>query len=247
MKSCTVMVARAALSVGLLLSAAGAPGSAAGWNDAAAASEQGGAITAITGRDAKSRALYISLIADMQRSGKAHAALAHLDAFEKLHPRAEDAAVLRAACLVDLADYSGASTIYTRLLRGREAAAASAGLGRIEALNGRWPRAAERYAQAVAKAPTSATYLNDYGFALLRAGKPGEALFRLRQAAELAPADTRVRNNLVLALAASGDRSGAERLLAAVPDETQRAELSAEIAAEAQRTAAAAIPAPAGN
>jgi Flp pilus assembly protein TadD len=55
-------------------------------------------------------------------------------------------------------------------------------------------------------------------------------VFRLRQAAELAPADMRVRGNLVLALAASGDAEGARRLLAGIPDQAERAAIEAELA-----------------
>ena len=124
----------------------------------------------------------------MRRSGKPHGALAHLDAFGELYPRSEQASVLRADCLVDVQDYA-ASAIYRKLMWSPQAAAA-AGLGRIDALGGRWDRAADYYAQAVEAEPTSPVYLNDYGFALLKSGKADQALLRLRQAAELAPAET---------------------------------------------------------
>lgn len=185
----------------------------------------------ITGRDARSRALYLALIEDLRKSGKAHAALAHLDAFDRQFPSAADAAILRGDCLVDLQDYGQAAAIYRSLLKGPAAPAAHAGLGRVAALGDRWAEAAEHYAGAVALAPTSAAYLNDYGFALLNAGRPADAVFRLRQAAELAPSDARVRGNLVLALAADGKEAEARGLLAGLPDRVQRAELEAELAA----------------
>lgn len=183
---------------------------------------------AITGRDAKSRALYLALIENLRKSGQVHAALAHLDAFDRQFPRARDAAVLRGNCLVDLKQYEAASTVFQRLARSGEAAAAYAGLGRIEALNERWAGAAGNYALAVQRAPTSSAYLSDYGFVLLRAGRAGEAVFRLRQAVQLAPGDTRARNNLVLALAASGDEVEARRLLSTIPA-AERAEIEAEL------------------
>lgn len=187
-------------------------------------------VAPITGRDAQSRALYLSLIEDLRRSGKAHAALAHLDAFDRQFPRAPDAAILRGDCLVDLKDYAAATAVYRGLLTGPQAAAAHAGLGRVEALNARWSAAADHYAQAVAVAPTATTYLNDLGFALLNAGRTADALFRLRQAAELAPGDTRVRGNLALALAASGDAAGARQMVSTIPDASERAEIEAELA-----------------
>lgn len=199
--------------------------------------------TAITGRDARSRALYLSLIENLRKSGQVHAALAHLDAFDRQFPRAEDAAMLRGNCLVDIADYAGATAVFQRLTQGRQAAAAFAGLGRIAALAERWPDAAAHYARAVHLAPTAPAYLSDYGFVLLRAGRAGEAVFRLRQAAQLAPGDLRARNNLILALAASGDEPGARRLLASVTDPTQRAQVEAELAKAKVAASAAATPA----
>lgn len=191
---------------------------------------------AITGRDPRSQALYLALIENLRKSGQVHAALAHLDAFERQFPRSDAAGILRGNCLVDIQDYAGAAAAFGKLLRGPRAAAALAGLGRIEALNERWASAATHYARAVQLAPTSAAYLSDYGFVLLRAGKPADAVFRLRQAVELAPGDTRARSNLVLALAAAGDEPAARRMLATLTDATQRAEIEAELAKPAAAT-----------
>ena len=186
------------------------------------------------GKSPQSRALYLKLIGDLAQSGQTHAALAHLDSFDKMYPQSDDAAILRGNCLVTIADYAAAATVYGRLVRGREAAAAYAGLGRIDALAGRWSASLPHYAQAVRIAPTSPLYLNDYGFALLRAGNAADAVFRLRQAAELAPNDPRPRSNLVLALAANGDEAGARRLLATLPDPAQRREIEAELVARSK-------------
>lgn len=186
--------------------------------------------TAITGSDARSRALYLALIENLRNSGQVHAALAHLDAFDRQFPRAEDAALLRANCLTDIGRHGEAAVVLQRLLRGRHAAAAYAGLGRIDALGERWAAAAANYALAVQRAPTAPAYLSDYGFVLLRGGRAADAVFRLRQAVELAPGDMRARNNLILALTASGDSTSARRLLASVADAGQRAELETELA-----------------
>lgn len=183
----------------------------------------------ITGQDQRSRTLYLGLIERLRDAGQVHAALAHLDAYDRQFPRSADAALLRGNCLVDIARYDEAAASFQRLLRGSHAAAAHAGLGRIEALGERWATAAAHYARAVELAPTAPVYLSDYGFVLLRGGRPGDAVFRLRQAVELSPGDARARNNLVLALAASGDEPAARRLLAEVTDAGQRAELEAEL------------------
>lgn len=194
----------------------------------------------ITGRDAPSRDVYLGLIRNLRSGGQVHAALAHLDAFDRQFPRSEAAALLRGDCLTDIARYAEAQVVFTRLLRSKTSAAvAHAGLGRIAALGERWSEAANHYAQAVARAPTLPAYLSDYGFVLLRAGRAADAVFRLRQAVELAPGDSRARNNLILALAASGDAPAAQRLLATVTDPQQRADVEAELA---RRTASAATP-----
>ncbi|WP_419816565.1 tetratricopeptide repeat protein [Glacieibacterium sp.] len=182
------------------------------------------------------------MINDMRQSGRTHAALAHLDAFDLQYPRSNDAAVMRADCLVDIKAFVEAATIYRKLLKTETAAAAYAGLGRIEGLNDRWAGAVSEFGQAVARAPTSSTYLNDYGYALLKAGNLEQALFRTRQAAELAPTDVRARNNLILALSATGDAAGAAALLAAITDPVERADVRAAIAAAATTTAASATP-----
>ena len=185
---------------------------------------------ALTGTDARSRALYLTLIRNLRREGQAHAALAHLDAFDRQFPRSDDAALLRGDCLIDIARYDAAAAVLQKLTRGKQAAAAYAGLGRIDALGERWAAAAANYALAVQRAPTTAAYLSDYGFVLLRAGRPRDAVFRLRQAMELDAGDGRARNNLILALWASGDDVAARQLLARVTDPQQKAELEAELA-----------------
>lgn len=184
----------------------------------------------------QSRQLYLDLIAGMRRTGRIHAALAHLDAFDKQYPNSADALVLRGDCLVDLKDYAGAQIVYGQLLKGKEAAAAHAGLGRIEASGGRWAEASAQFKLAVGLAPTKPDYLSDYGFALLQSGDQADALFRIRQAAELAPADTRVRNNLIIALAANGSDAEAQSLLSAITDPVERHEIEA-LAAQATTTA----------
>jgi Flp pilus assembly protein TadD len=197
------------------------------------------------GRSPRSRALYLALISDMRRSGKTYAALAHLDAFDKLYPRATDAAVLRGDCLVDIGSYADAQAIYRKLLKTRgTAASAYAGLGRIDGLNGHWVDAAGNFNLAVNEDPTNPNYLNDYGYALLRQGTPDQALFRIRQASELAPGDVRVRNNLILVLAATGDKAGSRALLDSIPDQAERAEMQAAITAQSPKPALPVVVAP---
>ncbi|ODP37705.1 tetratricopeptide repeat protein [Sphingomonas turrisvirgatae] len=211
------------------------------WGTAAASGQDGAAPPAtLTGTDARSRSLYLTLIRNLRRAGQVHAALAHLDAFDRQFPRSDDAALLRGDCLTDIARHAEAAAVFQKLTRGKQAAAAAyAGLGRIDALSERWAAAAANYALAVQRAPTMAAYLSDYGFVLLRAQRPRDAVFRLRQAVELDAGDARARNNLILALAASGDDAAARQLLATVADPQQKADLEAELARPAVAAATA--------
>src|SRR5690606_36370718 len=60
--------------------------------------------------------LYLKLIADLRASGRTHAALAHLDEYDRSYPRDVRAAILRAHCLTDIGAFEQATAIYRRLL-----------------------------------------------------------------------------------------------------------------------------------
>ena len=172
-------------------------------------------------------AAYLKLIAEMRASGRPRAALAHLDAFEVKNPKDNAARLLRADCLVDVQQYAAARQVYDGLIKSPYGAAAWAGLGRISALEGDWIAAATGFGEAVKREPINAAYIGDLGFALLRAGDVQAALFRLRQAGELAPDSSTVRNNLILALEADSQAAAARRLLDQVKDPKEREEIAA--------------------
>lgn len=169
------------------------------------------------------RELHLKLIRDLRESGRVHAALAHLDDYDSRYPRDLQAALLRADCLVDIGAYDQAEVIYRRLLRSRNAAAAAyAGLGRAAGLRGDWAAASDHFGEAVRRSPLAVVYLSDLGYALLKSGDPEAAVFRLRQATELAPGEPKARNNLVLALEAAGQTEAAARLWAQVTEPADR-------------------------
>jgi Flp pilus assembly protein TadD len=181
----------------------------------------------------RQRKLYLDVIEGLRREGRAHAALAHLDAFDAAFPGDAGARILRADCLVAIDDLTAAETIYREQLEGRAADQAEAGLGRIEARRGRWDAAVAAFEQAVKRRPVQAAYLNDLGFALVMAGRAGDGLFRLRQAAELVPDDAKVRNNLIIALMSADRTDEADRLLEAVTDPRERKEVRAILTSHA--------------
>lgn len=207
-------VIRGLAASGLVLALAGA-------SPALAAPAKPGAAVAATPE------MHLKLISELRASGRPRAALAHLDAYDAKTPRSPRAQVLRADCLVDVGQYDAAQAVYARLLKGPEASAAYAGLGRVAALRGDWKAAAAQFAQAVQRNPVDAPMVSDLGFALLRAGDTAGAVFRLRQAAELAPDNPVIRNNLILAYEADGDEEAARRLLAQVKSADDRKAIAA--------------------
>ncbi len=178
-----------------------------------------------------SKKLYLTMIADMRTRGRPWAALAHLDEFDRLYGRDAQAAVLRGDALLDVEDLAGAEAAYRGQLKGAEAAPAYRGLGRIASRRQDWPEAAKMFAEAVRRAPTTPNYVSDLGYALLKSGDRQGAVFRLRQAHDLAPEDPVIRNNLILALNALGDEAAVKEATARLSAEDRKA-VAAMIAAE---------------
>ncbi len=157
----------------------------------------------------RTRKLFLGVVAALRQQGRASAALAFLDDYDRSYPRDPRAQLLRADCLVDLGQPAAAAALYQRLQDGRrldgaQEAAAYAGLGQTAAASGHWAEAAQNFAQATRRAPSNVAYLNNQGYALLRAGDAAQAEFSLRKAAELDPANLQSRNNLVLCLRQEG-------------------------------------------
>jgi Flp pilus assembly protein TadD len=175
----------------------------------------------------KRRGLYLATIQSLRKQGLVHAALAHLDAFDLAFPRDAQAQVLRADCLTDIGAYAEAAALYRKLATGPVGDQAEAGLGRIAARQDDWTAAAEAFGRAARRAPINISYLNDLGFALLKAGRADEGLFRLRQALELSPGDALARNNLIVALRQAGRAEEAARMVAAIADPAERASVEA--------------------
>jgi Flp pilus assembly protein TadD len=175
----------------------------------------------------KRRGLYLATIQSLRKQGMVHAALAHLDAFDQAFARDPQAQVLRADCMTDIGAYAEAAVIYRKLVAGPAGDQAESGLGRIAARQGDWAGAAEAFGRAVKRQPINIPYLNDLGFALLKAGRADDGLFRLRQALELSPNDALARNNLIVALRLAGRGDEAVRLVGAITDPSERASVEA--------------------
>jgi tetratricopeptide (TPR) repeat protein len=152
----------------------------------------------------RTRQLFLGVVAALRQQGRASAALAFLDDYDRSYPNDPRAQRLRADCLMDVGQQAAAEPIYRRLLDGPEEAAAQAGLGQAAAAGGRWAEAARAFGQAAKLEPSTVRYLNNQGYALLRANDAAQAEFVLRKAAQLDPGNLQTRNNLILCLEREG-------------------------------------------
>lgn len=184
------------------------------------------------------RTLYLSLIREARIDGRARAALAYLDDFDRQYPRDRDALVLRINCLLDIGQTGEAESLLKRVAPTLRDAGLLEVRGHVAAARGDWPQAARDYAAALEASPASPMIGNALGYAQLRSGDGAQAVESLKSAHDLAPREAVIRNNLALALTLSGRQAEAEALLATVRDAGARAQVRRDVASEAARLSA---------
>jgi tight adherence protein D len=155
--------------------------------------------------------LHLELIEKMLEGGRAHAALAHLDALEPEAKAAPSAQLLRAEALRRMGQTENARRVYESLLVTEAAAPAWRGLALIKVDQGDLATAVDWLRKARDLQPTAARYRNDLGYALILRGDLDAAKIELVTALELDGAK-RAARNLVLLMLLQGDDAGAERL-----------------------------------
>lgn len=155
-------------------------------------------------QDARSPALYLSVIEQLIENGKAYAALAHLDEYERAYGHAPWARKLRADAKFALGAISESETDYQAISKGDLAGYGKNGLGRIAAVRGNWDLAARNFQEAVRAQPTNSEFLRDFGQALQKLGRVEEAELNLRKAEELSPSNPAIMANLGNLAAGSG-------------------------------------------
>lgn len=101
-----------------------------------------------------------------------------------------------------------AEEVFRALVEECHSARAYHGLGLVHLKQDRLDQGLAHLATAREKAPSSADVRSDYGYALLLSGRPGDAVFELRTALELADGKGAVRQNLAAAYLINGDRAG---------------------------------------
>lgn len=178
---------------------------------------------------AVTEAVHRDLVRGMLEQNQNYAALAHIEALRAQDGDDAQLRWLEAEARRRLGQTQAAEQLYRGLLQGPLAGEAWHGLGLLLA-----PQDAAQGIAALREAarhlPTDAEVRNDLGYALLRAGRYGEALPELATAVELAPALTRARNNLVVLMMLQGDEDAVSRL-------AREADLSAQTLATLRREA----------
>jgi len=155
--------------------------------------------------------LHLELIEKMLEDGRAHAALAHLDALPPDEAAAPSARLLRAEALRRTHQLDAAWKVYEPLLITEAAAAAWRGLALIKAEQGDLETSVAWLRRARDLQPTAARIRNDLGYALLLRGELEPARIELVTALEL-ESSRRTARNLVLVLLLEDQLDGAQRL-----------------------------------
>ncbi len=153
--------------------------------------------------------LRLSLVEDELHADRPRAALAYLDALPTGLKEDPQAVYLRAEAFRAVADYGNAKGLYQALSAGCLAGAAYRGLGLIAAARHDLDGALHNLEQARALLSADPRVRNDYGYALLLAGRIAQAKVEFETAVELSDRKSPAAGNLVLALLVEGDEARA--------------------------------------
>lgn len=182
----------------------------------------------------RGRTLYLSVIEQLIKSGKAHAAMAHLDEYERKYGTGPAPQRIRADAWFALGEMDKAEAGYKSVLSGEQAGFARHGLGRVAAARGDWPAARQSFEAAVKEQPTNPRFLNDLGCSLFRTGQMADAEFALRKAHELEPRDEEIITNILVLLAKSDGAAKLDDIFADISDATERSSLRERLASYAE-------------
>ena len=159
--------------------------------------------------------VHLDLIRGMLAQKQYYAALAHVEAQKQTQSENADLKLLEAEARRRLGQKEAALQIYRELLASERVAEAYHGLGLSNA-GSDLDTAVWQLQQAVQRKPTDAEMRNDLGYALMIAGRHGEALTELATAVELEAGngDGKARNNLVILMMLTGNETAVRRLAA---------------------------------
>jgi tetratricopeptide (TPR) repeat protein len=138
-------------------------------------------------QDARSARLYLTLIGQLIANGRPDAALAHLNAYERLYGGTELATKLKADAEFALRDMSAAQKDYAAIAQGELSAYGHHGLGLVAASANDWTVAARYFAAAAKDDPTNVAFLTDLAEAERRAGHAELSASTFNQVRQLSP------------------------------------------------------------
>ncbi len=157
--------------------------------------------------------IHLDLVRGMMAQGQYYAALAHIQEQRNRGYKANDLRLLEAEAQRKLKRFADAEQTYRLLLTTTLAAEAHHGLGLLYA--GRdSAQSLANLRKAVQMRPAAAAMRNDFGYALMLAGRYNEALPELATASELAPEQMQNTNNLIMLLALMNNETGVRRVAA---------------------------------
>lgn len=147
----------------------------------------------------------LDLVDSLTERSQSYAALARLES-EGLHTEQH---WLRYANLLAATDQlARAEEVFRSLVVACRSADAYHGLGRVYIKQSWLEQGLEQLAEARKREPSSGKIRNDFGYALLLAGRREDAAFELRTAFELANGEGAVRQNLAAAYLLTEDSAG---------------------------------------
>jgi Flp pilus assembly protein TadD len=147
----------------------------------------------------------LDLVDSLTGRSQSYAALARLES-EGLHTEQH---WLRYAQLLAATDQlARAEEVFRSLVVACRSADAYHGLGRVYIKQSWLEQGLEQLAEARKREPSSGKIRNDFGYALLLAGRREDAVFELRTAFELVNGEGAVRQNLAAAYLLTEDRAG---------------------------------------
>jgi Flp pilus assembly protein TadD len=160
--------------------------------------------------------MHLQLIEDMNRQGKHHAALAHLDALGERGEKLPRSRFLRAEASRQVGDKAAAQKLFTELTTSCLAGLGHHGLARLAMEDGDMEQGLVEFVAASKERPTDPRIRNDHGYALLLSGDATAARHQFQTGHELGGGD-QVSANLLLTLYVLGEHSAAEALAGRLP------------------------------
>ena len=157
--------------------------------------------------------MYRALIERMQAQGLFFASLAHIAQFENQFGASPESTLLRARAQRETGQLDQSAEAYRGLVNTPLAAPAWHGLGLIAGARSDYAGAATALAEAARRAPTDPMVLNDYGYALLRAGNLSAARLPFAQAAELDAGNPKIIANLAVYLRVNGETTRSDAVM----------------------------------